>query len=147
MFFSKSFGYALRGILYIAMTDGNTANIQADEMAEKLSIPKYFMAKVLKHLAKEKIIKSIKGPNGGFRLMENTLELKLIEILKITETKDPFEKCILQWKQCNSKKPCPMHHLITSSKNELIRVMNTFSIQDLMNDKSELRKQLLQNEL
>jgi DNA-binding IscR family transcriptional regulator len=72
---------------------------------------------------------------------------KLIEILKITDTKDPFEMCILQWKQCNSKKPCPMHHLITSSKNELIRVMNTFSIQDLMNDKSELRKQLLQIEM
>ncbi len=145
MYFSKSFGYAIRGILYLAMNDGTSNYIQSDEMAEKLFIPKSFMAKVLKNLAKNDIIKSIKGPNGGFRLMNDTLDIKLMDILKITDPKDPFDKCILQWKKCNSKQPCPMHNLITASKNELRSVLNITSISDLITDKSILRKQLLEN--
>lgn len=145
MLISKSFGYALRGILYIALNEEKSSTIQADELAEQLTIPKYFMAKILKSLAQHKIIRSIKGPNGGFSLTSETLELKLIDILKVTDSKEPFEKCILQWKRCNSDKPCPMHHLITSAKKELIAVMTNTSIADLIKDKSALRQQLLGN--
>jgi Rrf2 family protein len=144
MYFSKSFGYAIRGILYLAMNESDSSNnIQSDELAEQLSIPKYFMAKLLKKLAKAEIIKSIKGPSGGFHLMPGTLDKKLIDILKITDPKDPFDKCILEWKLCNAKQPCPMHHLITKSKNELITVLHSTSISDLIGNKANLRIQLL----
>ena len=41
MVFSKSFGYAVRGVLYIAIMNGDRKRIQLDEIAEKLTgIPK-----------------------------------------------------------------------------------------------------------
>lgn len=144
MIFSKSFGYAVRGILYLASTNSQRGNIQADEIALSLSVPKHFMSKILKKLAHKKIIKSVRGPNGGFSFPKENDSIKLIEILRITDAKDPFDKCILQWKQCNSKRPCPMHGFITPVKNELQSIFHEVSISDLSGKNAKtLLKQLM----
>lgn len=142
MYFSKSFGYAVRSVLYLGLPENKGKYIQADEMAKKLDIPKYFMAKILKFLAKEKIIKSIKGPNGGFQLRPETFDLTLIDILKVTDPKDPLEKCMLQWGKCNSSQPCPVHYLISDSKNLLISNLTSTSLLDLVLNPADPNKHL-----
>ena len=80
MLFSKSFGYALRGILYIASMQDEHRLIQIDEIAAQLNVPRYFMGKILKRLVKENILLSTKGPYGGFSLHQQTLSLPLLPI-------------------------------------------------------------------
>lgn len=84
MIFSKSFGYALRGILYVALEEKQKKKVQLDEIAGKLGVPRYFLGKVMKRLVKEGILDSLKGPYGGFYLNENTLQTRLIQLVEIT---------------------------------------------------------------
>jgi Rrf2 family protein len=73
MFLSKSFGYALRGILYIAVMQDENRKVQIDEIATKLSVPKHFLGKIMQQVVKAGLLKSTKGPYGGFSLAaENT---------------------------------------------------------------------------
>ena len=51
MIFSKSFGYAIRGILYIAVMKNEKQRVQLDEMAGKLNIPRHFLGKIMKRMA------------------------------------------------------------------------------------------------
>ena len=84
MVFSKSFGYALRAILYIALSNKQKENIQLDEIAEQLALPRHFLGKVMNKLTNEGILNSIKGPHGGFSITEETLQTTLIKIIEIT---------------------------------------------------------------
>ena len=68
MFLSKSFGYALRGVLYVALIDKEKRKVRLDEIAEKLSVPRHFLAKIMKTMVKESVLQSTKGPYGGFCL-------------------------------------------------------------------------------
>jgi Rrf2 family protein len=66
MIFSKSFGYAVRGMLYVAMMQDEKRYVQAEEISTRLAVPRHFMGKILKKLVKERLLASSKGPSGGF---------------------------------------------------------------------------------
>jgi Rrf2 family protein len=143
MIFSKTFGYALRGILYIAAMRDEKRYVQVEEIASKLAAPRHFMGKIMKRLAKEKLLTSTKGPSGGFIINENTLEKPLMELIVITEGVEMFDSCVLRAKECNGTNPCPMHSQMEGLKNNLRSILSETSIGDLLEyNKPEFIKSL-----
>lgn len=134
MIFSKSFGYAIRGILYIAVLKNEKQRVQLDEMAGKLNIPRHFLGKIMKRMAEEKIIASTKGPYGGFSLNNTTLQTPLISIIHLTDGLETFNSCVLRVRKCNSKNPCPLHFEIEKTKNELMTTFKKTTIADLIQE-------------
>lgn len=132
MLFSKSFGYALRGILYIALICNDRKRVQADEIARVLAIPKPFLSKVMKKIVKSGILSSTKGPYGGFSLNGNTLSTPLLELILITDAETGFDNCVLRLKKCNSGHPCPLHHKMEVFKKELYQLLSKTTIGDLL---------------
>ena len=130
--FSKSFGYALRGVLYITFRQDESRFVQVDEVASSLAVPKHFMGKILKRLAKEKILTSSKGPNGGFSVNANTSSIPLIRLAEVTSDLDILKTCVLRFKECNGQNPCPMHSQMEEIRNKLTSVMAHTTIHDLM---------------
>lgn len=143
MIFSKSFGYALRGILYIAIMRDEKRYVQVEEIASKLAAPRHFMGKIMKRLAKEKLLVSTKGPSGGFIINENTLEKPLMDLIVITDGVEIFGSCVLRAKECNGNNPCPMHSQMEGLKNNLKSILSDTRIGDLLEeDKPEFIKSL-----
>jgi Rrf2 family protein len=91
MIFSKSFGYAIRSILYVAIMRDEKRYVQVEEIAAKLAVPRHFMGKIMKKLAKEKILISTKGPSGGFILSEHTMQMPLMDLIVIIDGVEIFE--------------------------------------------------------
>jgi Rrf2 family iron-sulfur cluster assembly transcriptional regulator len=143
MIFSKSFGYAVRGVLYIALMQDEKRYIQVEEISSTLSVPRHFMGKILKRLVKENIISSSKGPYGGFRINDLTLQVKLIRFFEITDGLAEFNQCVLRLKACNSANPCPLHFKMEGLRHNLKSVLLETSLTDLLTDnKSELIKSI-----
>lgn len=143
MIFSKSFGYALRSTLYIAIMKDQKRYVQVEEIASKLAVPRHFMGKIMKRLAKEKLLISTKGPSGGFILAENTLERPLMDLIVITDGVEIFDTCVLRAKECNGTNPCPMHSQMEGLKGNLKSVLTNTTIGDLLEeDKPEFIKSL-----
>lgn len=132
MIFSKSFGYALRGILYIAVMKDEKRYVQVEEIASKLAAPRHFMGKIMKKLAKEKILISTKGPSGGFILNEHTLLMPLMDLIMITDSVEIFNTCVLRAKECNGSNPCPLHPQMESVKHNLKSILSDTTIADLL---------------
>lgn len=130
---SKSFGYALRGILYVALLSDQKPRIQVEEMAKKLSVPKHYLGKIMKQVVKEGILTSVKGPYGGFSINKNTLSTPLIKLYKITDGFDQFNKCVLNLRKCNASRPCPMHLQIEANRRDWIEIFSKTLISDLLN--------------
>lgn len=143
MFFSKSFGYALRGILYIALMQDEQRKVQIDEIAQTLSVPKHFLGKIMQELVKAGLLQSTKGPYGGFDLSENTMSVPLIKLIEITGDVNQFNVCVLQMKACNGVNPCPLHDGIEIINEQLKSLLARTTIADLMKeDKSDFIRSL-----
>ncbi len=131
MIFSKSFGYAIRSILYVASVQSKQQWVQLNDVAAELKIPRHFLAKVMKHLVKEGVLDSQRGPAGGFGINDLTLQTHLIRVLEVTGEAISFETCVLGLNRCNAKNPCPMHHSAQQLRDDWVRLLSSTTIGDL----------------
>lgn len=138
MMFSKSFGYALRGILYVALMQKEKRKVQAEEIADKLSVPRHFLGKILQQLVKAGLLQSTKGPYGGFYLAPGTLQTPLIKIVEITDGIEQFNTCVLQLRQCNKINPCPLHAEMDLFKTQLKQELTETKIEELISNDKKL---------
>lgn len=134
MLLSKSFGYALRGLLYIAFLHDENRKVQTSEIAAQLSVPKHFLGKIMQQLVKKGLLNSAKGPNGGFSLTEKTLSTPLTILMEITHDMDQFRYCVLKLKACNNLNPCPLHSEMEEIKNNMLEVFSKKTLGDLLTD-------------
>ncbi len=143
MIFSKTFGYALRAILFIALKTSEKPKIQLDEIAEQLTIPRHFLGNVMKKLVKEGVVDSMKGPFGGFFLNKNTTRCTLYKLMEITGEVEDISMCVLRLRKCNSINPCPIHHKIDALRKEWKVLLSTTTINDLLKkDKPDFIKSI-----
>jgi len=132
MIFSKTFGYALRGVLYLALTQEKKPKMQLDEIAQELAVPRHFLGKVMKKLVKEGVLGSTKGPHGGFFINEATMVIPLLKLIELTGEPEEFSSCVLRLRKCNAKSPCPMHFQIESLRKQWQSLLASTTIGDLL---------------
>ena len=67
MIYSRSAEYAIRAFVHLAqVNEGKYAMVK--NIAEQEDIPAHFLAKILQQLARKGLLRSSKGPTGGFAL-------------------------------------------------------------------------------
>lgn len=138
MFLSKSFGYAIRGILYISMVQDEGRKVQVEEIAEKLAVPKHFLGKILQELVKNGLLKSTKGPYGGFELTPDTMEKSLLDIFKTTDDAEQLGHCELRFNKCDSEHPCPLHHNVLKIREDFVDLLSKTTVKDLFTGETAL---------
>jgi len=112
--------YAIRAVVYLAENASIDNKLGAKEIAENVDLPQYFIAKILQQLAKGGIINSVKGPQGGFYLNEEKLQHTMLDVIQFVDEEDPFVGCFIGLKQCSDEKPCPVHHVVSPFKQEIL---------------------------
>nr|HPR60051.1 Rrf2 family transcriptional regulator [Prolixibacteraceae bacterium] len=65
---SNTCKYAIRALIYLANYSKENKKIGIKKISEDLGIPSPFLGKILQSMAREKMLASTKGPNGGFSL-------------------------------------------------------------------------------
>ena len=130
--FSKATEYALRATIFLAQKSSEENKQGIDEISKAIDSPKSFTAKILQLLTKEnKVVSSVRGPNGGFFLSEKAKKMPARSILEAMGEEEILEKCVMGLKLCSEKEPCPMHAQYKIIKNQLISLFTTKTIQQL----------------
>ena len=81
MFQSKANAYALLSLIEVAQNDSRTG-VQAHQIASRYELPTAYAAKVMSQLAKAGILRSDRGPRGGFTLARPAKDINLLAILE-----------------------------------------------------------------
>ncbi|HWR33722.1 MAG TPA: Rrf2 family transcriptional regulator [Chitinophagaceae bacterium] len=130
--FSKTTEYALRATIYIARRSDKKNKPGLAEIAKAIDSPRSFTAKILQKLTRNnRVVSSVRGPNGGFFLTDKAKKLPVYAVLEAMGEDDVLTKCVLGLKQCSENKPCPMHAQYKTIKHQLIRLFETKTIRDL----------------
>ena len=83
---TKASTYAILAVAEIANRQGaGDAGVQAAEVAASLKLPAAYAAKVLTELARAGVLRSDRGPRGGFRLLRPPAAVSLLEIVEVVD--------------------------------------------------------------
>ncbi|MCK8521156.1 Rrf2 family transcriptional regulator [Aquimarina sp. D1M17] len=132
--FSKSCEYGLRAIIFIAQQTSQNNKVSLSTISDEINSPQAFTAKVLQQLTKNNLVKSIKGPYGGFVIEEEKMNTKLSEVVRVLDGDAIYTGCGLGLKQCDANSPCPLHHKFVAIRNDLRHMLENTSLKTLAND-------------
>lgn len=76
--------YALHAVVHMAVNKLEKP-IASHHIAAARGIPERFLLKVLKPLVSARILSSIKGPNGGYRLARSPSDISMLEVLEAVD--------------------------------------------------------------
>ena len=76
--------YATHALVYMAQQK-HQRPIPSHLIAQERGIPERFLLKVLKPLVSARVLISIKGPNGGYRLARPSTEVNLLEVVEAVD--------------------------------------------------------------
>ncbi len=136
--FSKATEYALRATIYIAQKSSEEKKLGIEEIAQAIDSPKSFTAKIMQLLTKDnKLVRSVRGPNGGFYLTGKERQLSVRSVLQVMGEDKMLDQCVLGLKKCSEVNPCPMHFQYKPIKQELIRLFAEKTIQELADEMND----------
>src|SRR6266545_2659334 len=78
---TRASSYALHALVYMAAQKSNKP-IPSHLVARERGIPERFLLKVLKPLVSSRVLVSVKGPNGGYRLAKSGSDVTLLEVIE-----------------------------------------------------------------
>jgi Rrf2 family transcriptional regulator, iron-sulfur cluster assembly transcription factor len=130
MIYSRSAEYAIRAFVHLAtVPDGKYAMVK--NIAEQEDIPAHFLAKILQQLARKGLLRSSKGPTGGFALRMDPNEVTLLTIVEALDGLAPYQQCASGLSECSDDMPCSMHDSWIALRQRIMDYLGRNTIADL----------------
>ncbi|MFA9289848.1 MAG: Rrf2 family transcriptional regulator [Solirubrobacteraceae bacterium] len=82
---SKRCKYAIKAMIFIAKNQEKRENIFSSTIALEESIPKKFLESILRDLKNGQLLKSRRGPKGGYLLNKTPEEITLTHIIRLMD--------------------------------------------------------------
>ncbi|MEO8821099.1 MAG: Rrf2 family transcriptional regulator [Ginsengibacter sp.] len=106
---TKTCKNAIKAVIYLCSKYNSGENAGIKEVAEFINASEHTVGKILQTLVKQNVIKSLKGPTGGFFISKEQQKQPIINIVEAIDGAQIFKSCGLGLSQCSAKHPCPIH--------------------------------------
>lgn len=133
MILSQTAEYALRAVVLLAQR-GSDEPARVGELADALGIPQNYLSKTLNALARTRVLTSMRGKGGGFRLARPASEITLLEVI------DPFDhfstgrSCLMGKGECSDTDSCAAHATWKEVASKVISFFAKTTLADLQKD-------------
>jgi len=128
---SEAVGIALHSMALIAMHD-KPHNVTS--LTEETGASKHHIAKVMQRLVKAGLLKSTRGPAGGFLSMRKPKEITLLEIYEAIEGKVLIHDCPMDCEKCPLDNICMLGEVGEKVAKEFIKYMKETTLQNIKDD-------------
>ena len=134
MLITRASEYAILSL--IVLSKASTPK-DSETLSRDLAISKSFLAKILQSLAKNDILKSYKGVNGGFALERDPKEISMLSIMTCVEGKAPavFD-CASSINDCPSDKAdiCSIWPFLNKLQGKIDHFLDELTLADILED-------------
>ena len=130
MVFSRSCQYAIRAMAHIAACEEGQV-CRAQEIAKSQEIPAPFLSTVLQNLARAGLMKSYKGPKGGFCLGRPAVQITLYDILEALGSLSGLTRCAIGLESCSGDMLCPLHDRWEPVRQGVIDYLQVVTVADM----------------
>lgn len=134
MLITRASEYAILSLIVLSKANSPVDN---ETLSKQLSIPKSFLAKILQSLAKNGILKSYKGVNGGFALLLDPKDINMLKVMACVEGKTPsvFD-CSTSEVNCPSEKAhlCSIWPFLNKLQLKIDSFLSEMTLADILED-------------
>jgi len=134
MILSDTAEYALRAVLYVGRTASPERPTQTEEMSRALGVPRNYLSKILHTLSRRGILRSARGPGGGFVLAADPRHTTLVRVVELFDEVEPRRTCLLGRPECSDTNPCPAHPRWKAIGDQVRGFFWNTTIADLLGD-------------
>lgn len=128
---SQTCKIAIKAVIYLATKFETGERAAIREIASHIEASEHTVGKLLQTLVRQDVIKSVKGPSGGFFLSRIQLEQPVRNIIDAIDGKQIFCDCGLGLSQCSASHPCPIHDEYKAVRDMLDKIFSSKRIIDL----------------
>ena len=135
--------YSLRVLIYLGLQDEQLVTIR--KISDSYGISRNHLMKVVSLLTRMGYLTAQRGPGGGIKLARAPREINLADVIRDTEEDLAMVECFDKDGSCVITPVCKLHRIIEEALDAYIGTLREYTLQDLIDPKSELTR-LLQGE-
>lgn len=124
--------YGLQAMVFLAKNRGRTCSLKEISLAER--VPFDYLEKILGKLEKTGIIRSKKGPKGGYFLEGDLKKISVYRILEALEGPLALVFCISpeETKRCPNQCGCVTRNVWARVQNNIFKTLKSISLYELV---------------
>jgi len=106
------------------------APVSSARLASAMKVSEAHLSKVLQRLARAGMVKSVRGPRGGFTLDHDPTALTLLQVIEAIDGPLGDDSCLLGRSVCNSPADCAMRSLAAEVRELVTRRLGKLTLDD-----------------
>lgn len=123
--------YAIRALIDIA-ANANGKPVLLRDVARRQEISRMYLERVVAPLILAGILRSERGPGGGVRLVKETQEVTLTQIVLLTEGSLAPVECVDDVSYCSRHRACVTRELWSDLRYAVTQYLDSITLEDLV---------------
>lgn len=130
--------FAVTAMLDLALQNSDKPVTLAD-ISERQGISLSYLEQLFSRLRRNGLVKSVRGPGGGYRIAKNQAEITISEIITAVDELIDATQCGGQ-ENCHDERRCMTHDLWASLNDKILEYLSGVSLADLVASQREGKK-------
>lgn len=131
---SKKADYALIAMKHLALRSDAANSSSAREMAEAYGIPLELLAKILQRLVRSRLLLSVQGTRGGYRLGRSPQAITVADVIQAVDGPVTVTACSPDDHRCDQYSRCSIRDPLWKIRGRILDALNTVSVAELAAD-------------
>ena len=127
---SRKIDYGLRAMIYLASIPSDSV-IPFREIARQMDVPEDFLAKILKTLVDQGLVRSTRGPHGGYALARTATEVSFLDVIEAVEGPVALNVCLDGDDACGRSGTCTMVSVWRAGQERMLDVYRQAKLSEL----------------
>jgi len=133
--------FAVTAMLDLALQNTDKPVTLAD-ISERQGISLSYLEQLFSRLRRNGLVKSVRGPGGGYRIAKNQAEITVSEIITAVDELIDATQCGGQ-ENCRDERRCMTHDLWASLNDKILEYLSGVSLADLVASQCEGKKVII----
>lgn len=133
--------YSLRVLMYAGLRSPDRVTVE--QVASTFGISRHHLVKIVHHLGRAGLLVTVRGVGGGFTLARPPREIRLGDVVRMSEGGDGVMDCTGPCNvPCRLLPACHLKELLDKAAAAFFSVLDRHTLADLLANKRTLRRAL-----
>jgi Rrf2 family protein len=128
---SKKSDYALMAMRHLALRGDRGASASAREISEAYDIPLELLAKVLQRLVRTRLLVSVQGTRGGYRLGRAATAISVADVIQAVDGPVTVTACSPNDHACDQYSKCSIRDPLWKIKGRILEMLSTVTVAEM----------------
>src|SRR3989442_9812644 len=125
---SRKIDYALRAVIHLANEETSDRACSVAEIAAQERIPRQFLEKIVRELIHKGLVRSRRGPHGGYMLARPADQVTFRDVIEAVEGPILLNVCVGEHPDCFLLGACGMNRILREGPRRVVGLFEKTTI-------------------